>query len=123
MVRRGYAGEFNAPDVIDRSRLPRARTRRGRVPGPATGDLASGPMFKDKRVTLISAADNRLWHRDSMDLMYEWLREHARGGSGAIFKQVYPGYGLQELVWGDRARVEVFPKIARGLLGVDPEDP
>ena len=123
MVRRGYAGQFNAPDVIDRSRLARTRTRDAREPGPAPGDLASGPMFKDKNVTLISGADNRLWHRDSMDLMYEWLREHARGGSGAVFKQVYPGYGLQEIVWGKGARADVFPKIERGLLGVDADDP
>jgi cholesterol oxidase len=126
MVRRGYAAKFNSadvvqsPDVIDRSRLRRSRPRQGREAGPVDGDLSSGPRFKDKVVTLVAAAENRLWHRDSLDLMYEWLRENARGGDGAVFKQVYPGYGLQELVWGKNANKDIFPNIEKGLRGKEP---
>jgi pimeloyl-ACP methyl ester carboxylesterase len=115
MVRRGFAAEFNDPDVIDRSRFLRKQAE-----GPPTGDLASGPNFKDKRVTLITGAENRLWHRDSIDLMYEWLCNTAAGGTGQFFKQAYRGYGLQEIVWGVNAAAEIFPNIEQGLLGKPP---
>ncbi len=126
MVRRGYAGPFSsadvvhAPEVVDRSRLKRSKPRHGREPGPAGGYLASGPRFKDKVVTLVGAAENRLWHRDSIDLMYEWLLANAGGGDGGVFKQVYPGYGLQELVWGENANRDIFPNIEKGLRGKEP---
>jgi pimeloyl-ACP methyl ester carboxylesterase len=117
MVRRGFAAKFNEPDVIDRSRLLRRRPRASHREGPTGGDLASGPNFKDKVVTLVSGAENRLWHRDSMDLMYEWLCNNAGGGSGRFYKQAYRGYGLQEIVWGTNAPDDIFPHIESGLLG------
>jgi|HubBroStandDraft_4_1064222.scaffolds.fasta_scaffold40879_2 pimeloyl-ACP methyl ester carboxylesterase len=115
MVRRGFAARFDAPDVIDRSRLLRRRAE-----GPPQGDLASGPMFKDKHVTLITGAENRLWHRDSIDRMYEWLCNTAGGGDGKFYKQAYRGYGLQEIVWGTNAVRDTFPNIELGLLGRPP---
>jgi pimeloyl-ACP methyl ester carboxylesterase len=126
MVRRGYAARFNSadvihsPDAIDRSRLRRSQVRQGRDPGPVDGYLSSGPRFKDKVVTLVAAAENRLWHRDSIDLMHEWLLQNASGGDGAVFKQVYPGYGLQELVWGTNANKDIYPNIEKGLRGREP---
>jgi hypothetical protein len=115
LVRRGFAAKFNEPDVVDRSRLLLRR-----VAGAPGGDLASGPRFKDKHVTLVSGAENRLWHRDSVDLMYEWLRNTAGGGRGRFYKQAYRGYGLQEIVWGKDAARDIFPNVEKGLLGKAP---
>ena len=43
--------------------------------------------------------------------MYEWLRN-----AGALtVKRVFPGYNIQELLWGARAEREVYPEILRGL--------
>jgi len=106
MVRRGYAARFNAPDVIDRARL-HLSPRSGAVP-----DSHLVPThFKDKRVTLLAAAQNQLWHRDSMDLMYEWLHEIGTD----VTKLVFARYNIQELLWGPRSAAEVYPEVARRL--------
>jgi len=115
MVRRGYAARFDDPDVIDRARLGVPTTR----PRPASdqvpvvlGDL-DPTHFGDKRITLFGASENRLWHRDSIDLMYEWLRSYPLGGR--ITKQVLVGYGIQEIYWGKRAERDVYPLIEAAL--------
>jgi cholesterol oxidase len=106
MVRRGYAAPFGELDIFDRHRLPEPRRPRNTylVPGP----------FADKRITLITGAENRLWHRDSIDLMYEWLRAEARPGRRSV-KHVLRGYAHQDLLWGERAAADVYPLIAEGL--------
>ncbi len=116
MVRRGYAARFDEPDVTDRR--PRgaaahasvrplrdvARSRGERVPG----DL-SPEFFRNKSVTLVSAAVDEVWHRDSIDLMYTWLRANDCVGASKV---VLPGYNIMELLWGERAHVDLFPVIA-----------
>src|SRR5262249_50214348 len=98
MVRRGHADRLDAPDVIDRPGLPRAS-----IPERPVGDL-DPRFFTDKRVTLLAATENCVWHRDSMDLMYEWLRASAPAGHQTAYrKHVFSGYGLQELMWGVEA--------------------
>lgn len=109
MVRRGFAAPFDAPDVIDRTRLDGA----GRRPASA-GALQrylDPRRFRGLETTLLCAAANQVWHRDAVDLMYEWLRN-----AGALtVKRVFPGYNIQELLWGARAEREVYPEILRGL--------
>lgn len=73
-----------------------------------------------KRITLITGSENRLWHRDSIDLMYEWLRNGADGrgardGRTRLEKHVLSGYRHQELLWGTHAPRHVYPLIARGV--------
>jgi pimeloyl-ACP methyl ester carboxylesterase len=68
-----------------------------------------------KSVTLITGALNRLWHRNSIDLMYEWLMRDT--ANCCIEKYVLPNYGHQDLLWGKRAPADVFPIIRRGLRG------
>lgn len=118
MVRRGYAAPFNAPDVIDRPRL-------------AAGPVGLGPAsdldpthFIGKRITLLVAAENHLWHRDSADLMYEWLRSNTPPSQRSAYrKHVFAGYGLQELMWGVRARQDVFPAIEAAISAAGQQNP
>jgi len=119
MVRRGYAAPFDEPDVIDRVRLPPPRPageeRRKTWLEPASY-LDPAP-FCDKRITLITGAQNRLWHRDGIDLMYDWLRNEARPSElGArAEKHVLSGFAHQDLYWGRYAERDVYPVIADAL--------
>ena len=66
-------------------------------------------------VTLITGESNRLWHRDSIDRMHEWL---CRGDSAALrkmTKHVLPNYAHQDLLWGPTSKDDVYPKIGEGL--------
>ena len=65
-------------------------------------------------VTLITGARNRLWHRDSIDRMYEWLCRDGRN-RGRFQKHVLEKYGHQDLLWGCDSPTEVFPRIEQGL--------
>lgn len=105
MVRRGFVAPYGAPDVIDRTRLDSYSG------DPSLRDFLRPEYFRNKRVTLINAAQNRVWHRDALDLMYEWLRNN---GCQAT-KHVMLDYNIMELVWGARVHDEVFEKVAMGL--------
>ena len=107
MVRRGYSSRFDAPDFIDRERLaeePPATTA-------ITDDFCPRP-FQGMTVTLIIASEDRVWYRDSADMMYEWLRNNGHPNST---KHVVDGYMLLELLWGKHARVDVYERISNGL--------
>jgi hypothetical protein len=97
-VRRGWAAGVDAPDDDTTLIDERARAR--------FGDLES--------VTLITGARNQLWHRDSIDRMYEWLRRGAWRHQ-RITKHVAPGFAHQDLLWGTGARESIFPVIRAGL--------
>ena len=112
MVRRGFVAPFDAPEVIDRARLDAA------LPLASETRLYLNPRpFQSTRVTLISAAENRVWHRDSIDLMYEWLRNN---GCANCAKRVMPSYNIMELLWGANARNDVFPAVENGLQSPRP---
>ena len=68
-----------------------------------------------RKVTLITGALNRLWHRDSIDLMYEWLVRGSAAYRGRVHKHVLPGYGHQDLLWGRDASRDVWLRIREGL--------
>ena len=82
-------------------------------------------------VTLITGAHNQLWHRDSINRMYEWLTGGRGSGLRAKFqKEILLDYGHQDLLWGKSASSDVFPIIVdRGLGGkaapilADPDGP
>ena len=96
-VQRGWAAKFDADnantDLIDHTAL----------------DL----FHALKSVTLMTGAQNQLWHRDSIDRMYDWLRRGARRES--VHKVILPGYGNQDMLWGQTAHLDVFPRILDGL--------
>ena len=68
-----------------------------------------------EKVTLITGALNRLWHRDSIDLMHEWLCRGSSKSLRTFHKQIFPDYAHQDLLWGEHASSKVFPTIAAGL--------
>jgi cholesterol oxidase len=112
LVRRGFAAHLDAPDVIDRPRLGE------RFPGSAPIVRENGYLdvthFLCHRITLITGAQNRLWHRDSIDLMYEWLRSNGCRREHVV-KHVLPNYGHQDLLWGETAPVDVYERILKGI--------
>jgi pimeloyl-ACP methyl ester carboxylesterase len=100
-LRRGYAAPFVA-------------TRTG--PLPADTSYLQRQAFRDRRITLITGDLNSLWHRDSIDTMYEWLRRGRRAEQPlSLQKHVLPDFGHQDLYWGVDAPTLVFPKILEGL--------
>ena len=100
-LRRGYAAPFVA-DRIGRLPVDRSYLRR--------------EAFRDRHITLITGDLNSLWHRDSIDTMYEWLRRGRRDEQPlSVQKCVVPEFGHQDLYWGVGAPEAVFPKILEGL--------
>jgi hypothetical protein len=88
----------------------------------STGPLSPDPRylqrrpFQDRRITLITGDLNSLWHRDSIDTMYEWLRRGRQAEQPvSLQKHVVPEFGHQDLFWGVGAPTLVFPKILKGL--------
>ena len=106
LVRRGYAAELDAPDVLDRPRLASERPA-----APVPGHFLIPEPFRRHRMTMLVAGENQLWHRDSMDLMHDWLLSHDVPST----KLVHLGYRIQELFWGARAKEEVYPGIFAAL--------
>jgi pimeloyl-ACP methyl ester carboxylesterase len=72
-------------------------------------------MQDDRRVTLITGARNRLWHRDSIDRMYEWLSRGTPVGRRHLVKHVLTEYGHQDLLWGCDSRRDVYELIEKAL--------
>jgi pimeloyl-ACP methyl ester carboxylesterase len=101
-LRRGYA----APFVLQ-----------GRARSLASQDTyLKREAFVDRKLTLITGDLNSLWHRDSIDTMYEWLLRGRRSEQPPqVDKHVLAGYGHQDLHWGTKAPTEVFPLIVKGL--------
>jgi alpha/beta hydrolase family protein len=99
-LRRGYAAPF----------VPRGRGR-----SLASQDaLLNQAAFRDRKLTLITGDLNSLWHRDSIDTMYEWLLR-GRPSAQRVEKHVLAGFGHQDLHWGLKAPDNVFPLIVNGL--------
>jgi hypothetical protein len=95
-LRRGYAAPY------------------GSGSGPDDSVLQQGARnFQGIKTTLITGELNSLWHRDSIDSMYEWLLR--LGCTVAPTKHVFSGYVHQDLLWGAKAPAEVFPVILKGL--------
>lgn len=102
MVRRGYAAGFDAPEHVV------GEPNRGAV---RETDLNPEHFHDSMHVTLLGGQNNGLWHRNSLDLMYDWLRSYT---SATCRKRILPGYNLHELLWGARAKAEVYPIVLDG---------
>jgi hypothetical protein len=74
------------------------------------------------KVTLITGALNRLWHRDSIDLMHEWLCRGTADSLRKFQKHIFPTYAHQDLLWGTDSKDQVFPRIAEGLQPANQRD-
>jgi len=69
-----------------------------------------------EQITLCTGARNQLWHRDSIDRMYEWLGRDNRIRQRIAHKRVFEAYGHQDLYWGKRSILDIYPTLASGLL-------
>jgi hypothetical protein len=83
-------------------------------------ELLSPDGFRGQDVTLITGGENQVWHRDSIDRMYEWLqRTLGRAGPGRpvtrMRKRVFDRFGHVDLWWSSRAPGEVFPFVSEVL--------
>ncbi|HTM46295.1 MAG TPA: alpha/beta fold hydrolase [Polyangiaceae bacterium] len=122
MVRRGYAAQFDAMDTIDPPRAlesrrrQRAASREPREHKRVPGHYLLPEAFSTKRVTLITGTENRLWHRDGIDRMYEWLLAEAppQGWGRRPRKHVLPGFAHQDLLWGKESQ-KVYELIEQAL--------
>ena len=63
-------------------------------------------------MTLVAAGDDFVWHRDSIDLMYEWL---LRNPKVQCAKYIVPGYNIQELFWAKDAPTKSYDIFVAGL--------
>ena len=73
------------------------------------------------RLTLIGGGLNRLWHRDCIDRMADWL-DRSPTMRQKCRKAIFLGYGHQDLFWGRHAADDVFPTIIEGLGPRPPDD-
>lgn len=97
-IRRGWAAKFDARNDDD----------------SLIGRLAQERFAHLERVTLITGVKNEIWHRDSIDRMYEWLRGVPAGRRNS-HREIVPDYAHQDLLWGKDAYNDIFPKILKGL--------
>ncbi len=67
------------------------------------------------KLTLIAGAKDRIWHRDSIDRMYEWCNRGPGQKNCEFEKVICRSYGHQDLLWGKESKKHVFPKILKGL--------
>jgi hypothetical protein len=83
---------------------------------PPDYDYLNHAAFQGRALTLITGNLNSLWHRDSIDTMYEWLRRGRKADQPQkLRKHVLDGFGHQDLYWGSDAPEQVFPLIREGL--------
>jgi hypothetical protein len=78
-------------------------------------DVARRRFRTLEKVTLITGALNRLWHRDSIDRMHEWLSRGSSRSLQTFRKHIFTNYGHQDLLWGTDSERDVYPEIAAGL--------
>jgi lysosomal acid lipase/cholesteryl ester hydrolase len=82
-------------------------------------DLLDAEAFRGKDLTLVSGSENQVWHRDSIDRMYEWLLRtlgrRDRQLRTRIRKRVFDRYGHVDLWWSSEAPKQVFPYLTEVL--------
>jgi hypothetical protein len=110
-VRRGWAGPF--VDTKEASKAVDLAKRDSSLITPG----ARARFLDLESVTLITGARNQLWHRDSVNIMYEWLTSGSSQARAKVRRHVLAEYAHQDLLWGERAKEEVFPRIIEDGLG------
>ena len=84
--------------------------------GSGIATEASREKFLElESVTLITGELNRLWHRDSIDRMHEWLCRGFTQANRFVRKFVLKDFAHQDLLWSGKSPVHVYPRIAEGL--------
>jgi len=98
-ARRGWAAPFGAGE--------RDRT--------LIGEEARRHFDELEAITLVTGLLNQIWHRDSIDRMYEWLRRGPARPTPRVRKEILDEYAHQDLLWGRNAHADVFRLIEGGL--------
>lgn len=111
-IRRGWAGPYSFGDGSP------GLEKHTELIGPDAHQAFVGDG-NFERITLIGGSLNRLWHRESLDRMYEWLIRGRALDRERYRKVIIPDYGHQDLLWGKNAYKEIFPKIMEGLPPVE----
>ncbi len=71
--------------------------------------------FDGLELTLVTGRANRLWHRSTVDRMYEWLLNTLPHRREHITKHVLEGFAHQDLYWGVDAPQRVYPLLVEAL--------
>jgi hypothetical protein len=87
------------------------KVRSARPPLIADDDRAALHNFADMDILLLGGAQNRLWHRESLDLMYEWLLRGSRNKKRDCTKRVLHDFAHLDLLWGENAPKQVYPVV------------
>jgi pimeloyl-ACP methyl ester carboxylesterase len=105
-LRRGWAAPYNGTEGEERAFVNEEARKN----------------FAGRNITLITGNENQVWHRNSLDLMHEWLGNGRALPELQLTKHVLRGYGHQDLYWSTNAPRDVYPLVAQGL-GVLPPPP
>jgi pimeloyl-ACP methyl ester carboxylesterase len=98
-LRRGWAANYNAEGGQERALVSDGARQN----------------FANRQITLITGNENQVWHRNSLDLMHEWLGNGKALPGLRLEKHVLDHYGHQDLYWSTNAPRDVYPLIAKGL--------
>jgi pimeloyl-ACP methyl ester carboxylesterase len=75
------------------------------------GDEAA-ERFRAVDLTLIAPNEGQVWHRESIDRMFEWAQRHELP---RVRKRVFDRFGHIDLWWGSKAHEIVYPYILAQL--------
>jgi hypothetical protein len=104
-ILRGFAAEVDAEGRLD------CTTPNDEISAELAKRYVNLAPFGEFDITLLTGAENPLWHRDSIDRMGEWLSR-----LGAVpRKHVLDGYGHQDLWWGRTSHDDVFPLVFNAI--------
>jgi pimeloyl-ACP methyl ester carboxylesterase len=78
------------------------------IPAVLAGKYLNLDAFSGLSILLLTGEQNPLWHRDSIDLMFDWLSRNPRC---QVKKIVLDGYGHQDLWWGKNSAADVYPRV------------
>jgi hypothetical protein len=98
-----------------RAQIVDEEIRKDRGGNPEIVSEEARANFRKLKVTLVTGALNRLWHRDSVDRMHEWLCRGSSRELGRIRKHVFADYAHQDLWWANDSPAEVYPDVIRAL--------
>jgi pimeloyl-ACP methyl ester carboxylesterase len=99
---RGFAAECDPMGKLDPA------TPNDEIPTVLAKKYMNLGAFEPFQITLLTGELNPLWHRDSIDLMAEWL---SRDPKIVFRKHVLDGYGHQDLWWGKNSPTDVFRRV------------
>lgn len=71
--------------------------------------------FAHRDLLLMTGSENQVWHRDSIDRMYEWLRRELGPAAAHVRRLVFENYGHVDVWWSDGAARDVFAAVTAWL--------